>query len=95
MAVAQCSTRNKDGQTALHYAARQGHSEICRVLLDHVALVDATDNDSYTPLQRAEKEGHWDEEQGHVKGCHPDVARVLLEYGAAHDGPVVPLVRLD
>ncbi|KZV72363.1 ankyrin, partial [Peniophora sp. CONT] len=53
--VAQCSNRDKDGQIALHDAARQGHSEVCRVLLDHGALVDATDNDGYTPLQLAEK----------------------------------------
>jgi hypothetical protein len=39
--------------TALHMAARRGHVEIARVLLDFGAVMEARDSKSDTPLQRA------------------------------------------
>ena len=39
--------------TALHMAARQGHVEIARALLDSGAAVNARDRKGDTPLQRA------------------------------------------
>jgi truncated hemoglobin YjbI len=39
--------------TALHMAARRGHVEIARVLLDFGAAIDAPDSKGDTPLQRA------------------------------------------
>jgi ankyrin repeat protein len=41
------------GRTALHYAARLGHEDIMRILIEAGAQVDAKDNDGYTPLLRA------------------------------------------
>ncbi|KZV72354.1 ankyrin [Peniophora sp. CONT] len=86
---------NEDGQTALHAAASRGHSEICRVLLDHGAFVDATDNDGNTPLRVSKTEGprvggHWVGK--YCEERHPNVASVLLEYGATHGSEQV--VRL-
>jgi ankyrin repeat protein len=39
--------------TALHMAARRGHAEIARALLDAGAAVNALDRKGDTPLQRA------------------------------------------
>jgi ankyrin repeat protein len=39
--------------TALHMAARRGHLEIARVLLDCGATVDVKDRKGEIPLQRA------------------------------------------
>lgn len=59
------------GYTALHYAARNGHDQICEILLQHGAYVDAkTGNGGATALHRAAA-------QGHVK-----VVQILLENGA-------------
>ena len=55
--------------TALHMAARRGHLEIARTLLDCGATVDARDSKGDTPLQRA-------------INCRRDkVAQLLLERG--------------
>ncbi|KAK7484865.1 hypothetical protein BaRGS_00023908 [Batillaria attramentaria] len=50
---------DKSGYTALHYAARSGHIQVCRLLLRHGANVNATTNTGHaTPLQRAAYMGH-------------------------------------
>ena len=57
--------------TPLHMAARRGHVEIARALLDSGAALDARDRKGDTPLDRA-------------RNCRrPAVARLLLERGAA------------
>jgi hemoglobin len=57
--------------TALHMAARRGHAEIARALLDCGAPVDARDRKGDTPLQRA-------------INCRRDtVSQLLVERGAA------------
>jgi len=56
--------------TALHMAARRGHLEIARALLDCGAVVNALDRKGDTPLQRA-------------MNCRKtEVAQLLLERGA-------------
>ena len=40
-----------DGMTALHYAAKAGHVEVLRILLDSEKInVDVTDDGGWTPL---------------------------------------------
>lgn len=72
------SSQNQDanikdsaGYTALHYASRHGHRDICEILLDHGAHVNCrTASGLSTPLHRAAYCGH------------SDVASLLLKRGA-------------
>jgi len=57
--------------TALHAAARRGHVEIARALLDSCAAVNARDRKGDTPLQRA------------INCRKNGVSQLLLERGAA------------
>jgi ankyrin repeat protein len=60
-----------DGLTALHIAAKQGNSQIARLLIDARANVEAkTRLGEYTPLHLA------------AEGAHVSVVRVFLEAGA-------------
>jgi hypothetical protein len=56
--------------TPLHYAARNGHIEIIRLLLQNGAVVNAKNNCGSTPL-------HWAASHGHV-----DILHLLVENGA-------------
>ncbi len=62
--------RKGGGTTPLHVAARQGHTEVALLLLEHEAPVDAANQEGVTPLMVAA----W---QGHV-----DTATALIEKGA-------------
>ncbi|KAF9188456.1 Ankyrin repeat domain-containing protein 39 [Haplosporangium sp. Z 11] len=60
------------GYTALHYASRAGNKDICLLLLNAGADVDATTPElGATPLMRA------------VQQTHLEVARLLVSYGAS------------
>jgi hypothetical protein len=59
--------------TALHLAARHGHSEIARILIDKGATVDARDVNNCTPLMWA------------AKGGHSEVVRALLDANSKID----------
>jgi truncated hemoglobin YjbI len=61
--------------TALHMAARRGHIEIARALLDCGAAVEARDRKGNTPLERA------------INCRRHGVSQLLLERGAAATGP--------
>lgn len=51
--------RDNFGYTALHYAARNGNEEICKILINAgLADVNATTNGGATPLHRAAMMGH-------------------------------------
>ena len=66
----------KFGWTCLHIAADNGHLDICRLLLDKGAQVEAKDNRGCTPL-------HWAAREGYV-----EIVRLLCDRGAdveAHD----------
>ncbi|XP_058815221.1 ankyrin repeat domain-containing protein 39 [Topomyia yanbarensis] len=52
------SDRDNSGYTALHYAARNGHLSICRILLDSGISVDETTHGGATALHRAAMMGH-------------------------------------
>lgn len=59
--IPSCTVRALDnyGYTALHYAARNGHVEICQVLLDNGAHVDVqTKSGEATPLHKAASAGN-------------------------------------
>jgi hypothetical protein len=51
-------SRDVDGRTALHIAARIGNTELVSLLLDQGALVTATDHNGSTPLHLACQKGH-------------------------------------
>ena len=42
--------QGKDGYTPLHWCARKGNENLCRLLLEHNADVNIQDNDGCTPL---------------------------------------------
>lgn len=50
--------RDNSGWTPLHYAAFEGHIDVCEALLEAGAKVDETDNDGKGPLMLAAQEGH-------------------------------------
>ena len=56
--------------TALHFAARNGHTETVKALIKFGAKLDAKNNDGWTALHLA----------AHKR--HQDVVNVLKEYGA-------------
>ncbi|CAN0892816.1 ANK1 [Linum grandiflorum] len=61
---------------ALHFAAREGKTEICKFLVDELKLdVDTKDEDGETPLLHAARQGH------------TDTVKYLLEHGA---NPCIP-----
>ncbi|MEA5098260.1 MAG: ankyrin repeat domain-containing protein [Burkholderiaceae bacterium] len=49
---------NRDGWTALHYAAAKGNNEIVQLLLDQQAEIDAESPSQITPLMMAAQAGH-------------------------------------
>ncbi|KAK9292321.1 hypothetical protein L1049_020287 [Liquidambar formosana] len=72
--VADVKDANKRG--ALHFAAREGKTEVCKYLLEELKLdVDTKDEDGETPLLHAARQGH------------TDTAKYLLEHGA---NPAIP-----
>ncbi|XP_077161985.1 ankyrin repeat domain-containing protein 39 [Paroedura picta] len=58
------------GYTALHYASRNGHSDVCRFLLENKAVPNAQTHGGATPLHRASYCGH------------TDIVKMLLSHGA-------------
>ncbi|KAL4378632.1 hypothetical protein GQ457_02G034250 [Hibiscus cannabinus] len=72
--VADIKDANKRG--AIHFAAREGKTEVCKFLLEELKLdVDTRDEDGETPLLHAARQGH------------TLTAKYLLEHGA---NPTIP-----
>jgi ankyrin repeat protein len=51
---------DKDGSTALHMAAQEGHKEVCELLINKISpeAIDIVDKDGSTALHMATQEGH-------------------------------------
>jgi ankyrin repeat protein len=49
---------DKDGWTALHFAADEGHEQIIKFLLSHGAQANSQDGDGVTPLMQASLQGY-------------------------------------
>ncbi|KAG0368334.1 Ankyrin repeat domain-containing protein 39 [Gamsiella multidivaricata] len=72
--VSPANALDTAGYTALHYASRAGNKEICTLLLNAGADIDAkTPELGATPLMRA------------VQQNHIAIARLLVSYGASID----------
>ena len=56
--------------TPLHWCAREGNENLCRLLLEHNADVNIQDKDGYTPLHRCALKGN------------ENICRLLLEHNA-------------
>ncbi|RDD38682.1 Tankyrase-2 [Trichoplax sp. H2] len=50
--------QSSKGKTPLHIAAKYNSLEVAQILLDHGAIIDAKDTDSFTQLHDAEKIGN-------------------------------------
>ncbi|KAJ1261148.1 hypothetical protein BS78_09G006100 [Paspalum vaginatum] len=65
------AVRDANKRTALHFAAREGRTDVCQFLIDNLRLpVDPKDDDGETPLIHAARQGH----------LH--TAKYLLDHGA-------------
>ncbi|KAL4029128.1 hypothetical protein IC575_012349 [Cucumis melo] len=75
--VADIKDANKRG--ALHFAAREGKTEVCKFLIEELKLdVDTRDEDGETPLIHAARQGHTDTAKYLVeRGANPAIASDL------------------
>ncbi|KAF8724981.1 hypothetical protein HU200_020705 [Digitaria exilis] len=70
-AAVAAAVRDANKRTALHFAAREGRTDVCQFLIDQLGLpVDPKDDDGETPLIHAARQGHL------------DTAKYLLDHGA-------------
>ena len=58
------------GRTCLHAAAQNGHLDICRLLIDEGAQLEAKEGEDMTPLYLA------------ARGGHVEIVRLLCDCGA-------------
>jgi len=71
-----------DGDTALHYACREGDIEMVELLLRHGADPDIENNEGETPLAVAIAEGYNPRLRDKIEPEYRRIARLLIEYGA-------------
>ncbi|KAG6514691.1 hypothetical protein ZIOFF_025061 [Zingiber officinale] len=71
VAATVADVKDANNRSALHFAAREGRTEVCQYLLEELKLdVDVKDDDGETPLIHASRQGHY------------LTAKYLLEQGA-------------
>ena len=61
------SCKNYDGNTPLHYALYEGHTETAMMLMEKGANIHEKDNDGNTPIHFASDNGHTEDVDG--GGC--------------------------
>ncbi|KAF9612472.1 hypothetical protein IFM89_000220, partial [Coptis chinensis] len=87
----ELEAKNKNGETPLHIAAKNGCSGAARMLLEHGALVEAKANNGMTPLHLAVQHSL------QAKDC--STVKTLLEYNADcsvnDNGGLTPINRLS
>ena len=66
-----------DGTTPLHYAAGNGHWEVCQLIVDHVQDKNPRDDHGVTPLHLAAGNGHWKICQLIVDSAGDEARRIL------------------
>ncbi|KAK3141007.1 hypothetical protein QOZ80_5AG0408850 [Eleusine coracana subsp. coracana] len=78
-AAVAAAVRDANKRTALHFAARQGRTDVCAFLIDQLGLpVDPVDDDGETPLIHATRQGHLQTAQYLLDhGANPSVASNL------------------
>ena len=90
---ADVNSRSMSHNLPLHFAAKHGRVEVVRVLLEHVANLEAQDDDRKAAIQAVSEyvnarnsDGrtplHFASQGTFRKGPNIDVARLLLEHGA-------------
>ncbi|XP_065022529.1 uncharacterized protein LOC135586839 isoform X2 [Musa acuminata AAA Group] len=59
LATTVADVKDANKRTALHFAAREGRTEVCKYLLEELKVdVDVRDDDGETPLIHASRQGH-------------------------------------
>lgn len=64
------AVQDKEGTSALHWAAAKGHGPLVKLVIEKGAAIDGQDTSGKTPLQCA------------VTAGHVELVRLLLDYGA-------------
>merc|ERR1712000_27081 len=64
------NVKDKDGQTALHFVACEGHTEIASILIEAGCDLNVQDKEGETALHFAARDGH------------AEIASLLIEAGA-------------
>merc|ERR1719483_1071729 len=52
--------KDRDGDTPLNLAVKEGHVEICQLMFKNVGINDMKNNEGLTPLHVAAKNGHFE-----------------------------------
>ena len=63
----------------MHYAARNGHSKVCQLILENVQEKHPKNYDGWTPL-------HWAAQNGHSELCQFILENVQENNPKNHDG---------
>ena len=88
---------NPSGWTPLHYCAWEGHTDVCALLVELGARVNARAANGATPLMMASQQGRpdtvrWLLDHGADPGLRSDVNATALDWAVKYDKPDVARV---